>query len=377
MKKSVLVLTILLLLSLVATTTAAAKGGPDKQPTWEQAFDPIPPMGEGANTWHGVEFKGNLYFVFWGTDNVDHVWGSPDGKSWSLAWKATDIQEGFEGIGTMFVFKNQLYLYLLDWEGELPAQVMRTPDGQHWEAVASNEATETYFTDFTESTSFQGALYLVNIYVGETSFASRLWRSTSGDPGTWEEVVVFPDWDGVASFASFKGALYAQSNGVNIYNPSTLEWEMLPTQILRSYDGVSWEPVNTDGFGEPMNFMGGGLAAHKGYLYAGTGSLDVSGGDIWRSRDGLSWEPVTTDGFGRPANLVMLGFATYKGMLFSYSAGWEGIEVYASKDGLHWNLTNEAGWGLGINRDHAQVVFKGSLYLGVIGPAGVMKLAKP
>ena len=40
---------------------------------------------------------------------------------------------------------------------------------------------------------------------------TRLLRSTSGDPGTWEEVVQFPGWDGIAAYGSFNGALYVGS----------------------------------------------------------------------------------------------------------------------------------------------------------------------
>ena len=136
MKKSMFVMTIILLLSLVATSPATAKGGPDKAPTWELAFEPGPQMGYGTITYHGVEFRGKLYYNFWWTDTTDQIWGSPDGKSWSLAWDANSIQGGFESLGPMTVFKGQMYLAIGDWDGVYPDQIVRTRDGIHWEPVA-------------------------------------------------------------------------------------------------------------------------------------------------------------------------------------------------------------------------------------------------
>jgi hypothetical protein len=201
-----------------------------------------------------------------------------------------------------------------------------------------------------------------------------LWRSISGDAGTWELAVLFPGWNDIASFATFKGALYVSS----LFVPG--EEELLPAQVYRSFDGVNWEPVVMDGFGDPANIVTWSFGQKDSYLYVGPGSYE-GGGDIWRTKDGANWEPVTTDGLGNPNNLTF-GFVTYQKLLYAYSVNLaEGCRVYASKDGLNWTPANEPGWGDPANSnvwlDNAWVIFKGDLYMGLNGPGGVYKLVSP
>lgn len=375
MKKSMFVVTIILLLSLVLTTTAMA-GKQTRLPTWEQVFDPAPIFGEGEFWATGVEFKNTLYFGGFGDATGGQMIGTRDGKHWSLAWKASSFQEGFEAIGPMHVFKNQLYISLDDFDDEYPSQIMRTPDGKHWELVATEEWADDYSTGFCGgSTLFQGAFYRADCYWSDTSTGVRLLRSTSGDPGTWEVVAQFPDWVpffAPLSFETFKGALYMISDFIDrdgIYYPA---------EIWRSFDGVSWELVITPGFGDETNIRGGSFGQKSGYLYASMGYDDSGGGDIYRTKDGLHWEPVTTDGFGDENNLSFAAFVTYQGRLYAYAGNWSGIQVYSSKDGVNWTLASEPGLGdprnYGVVREYGRVIFKGNLYTGVMGPGGVYRL---
>ena len=77
----------------------------------------------------------------------------------------------------MYVFKGQLYLKVVDLD-DLSAQIMRTRDTKHWELVATEERAEDYWTMFMGFTSFQGALYLVNVKGAEEGMVARLWRSS-------------------------------------------------------------------------------------------------------------------------------------------------------------------------------------------------------
>jgi hypothetical protein len=209
----------------------------------------------------------------------------------------------------------------------------------------------------------------------ETGYNCRLRRSRNGDPGTWEEVVVFPGWNDIASFATFKGALYASSWLV----PG--EEEILPAQVYRSFDGVTWEPVTLDGFGDPGNIATLSFGQKDSYLYLGMGN--GNGGQIWRTKDGMNWKVVNQDGLGNPNNLAF-GFVTYQDLLYAYSGNLtDGCTVYSSRNGLHWVPANEPGWKNPANQmvrtDKARVIFKGDLYIGVSGwdayaPGGVYKL---
>ena len=202
----------------------------------------------------------------------------------------------------------------------------------------------------------------------------RLWRSTSGNLGSWEEVAKFQGWDtSSSSFETFKGALYVGSEWI-----ISETGETLPAQILRSYDGVNWESVIIAGFGDLTNINVYGLEQKASYLYAGTGSFE-GGGDIWRTKDGVNWQPITTDGLGNLNNLAF-GFVTYQNLLYTYSVNFDGILVYSSKDGVRWTPASEPGLGDSRNiviwYERGRVVFKGGLYMSA-GAGGVYKLAKP
>jgi hypothetical protein len=364
MKKSILVVTMILLLSLLVTSTASAGLG-TKLPKWEVAFDPAPQLGEWADTYYGVEFKGNLYFVFWYLETVDQVWGTSNGKDWSFAWDATSIQPDLEYIGPMTEFKGQLYLEIGDWEGELTDRIVRTSDGKNWETVAILP-TSSVWVFHGIFTSFEGALYKAVVYDNNGVFECHLWRSISGDLGTWEDVGQFP-W-GIVAFADFKGALYVASDWYD------------PAQIYRSFDGKNWEPVTLDGFGDPTNVISDNFGERGGYLYVSLASFE-NPGDIWRTQDGISWEAVTTDGFGNEANAAFT-FVAYQKYLYAFSANdADGSIAYRSKDGINWEIANEPGWGdpgnWAVWRDGARVVFKGALYVSPEGPAGILRLGPP
>ena len=92
----------------------------------------------------------------------------------------------------------------------------------------------------------------------------------------------------------------------------------------------------------------------------------------------MRWEPVTTDGLGNPINLAF-GFVTYTGLLYAYAANFDqGCSVYSSKDGVNWTSANEPGWGdtrnVGVDGNFGWSIFKGKLYLISFD---VMRLAKP
>ncbi len=361
MKTRWIVITIVLLLSLVATSSVSTGQGLNL-PKWEVAFDPVPYFGENTGTSYGVVFKDKMYFSFWGPDSGEQVWGTKDGKNWSLAWDLPAVTDGFTDVYGMTVFKNQLYFILS--RDETGSEILRTADGKYWEIVTWGEEEGS---SVCRMTTFKNALYIAycNFDGGMT-----LYRSTNANPGTWKEVAQFPDWIAPSTFETFKGALYMGSD--DRYGP--------PAQIVRSYDGVNWEMVTPDGFGDPNNLLVWGFGQRNGYLYASTGSWE--GGDIWRSRDGMSWEPVSKDGLGNPNNLAF-GFVTYKNLLYTYSVNnAEGCSVYSSKDGVHWMPANEPGWGDPVNiavyLNSGRVVFKGALYMGIWGGSGrVMKLVMP
>ena len=190
MKTHIFVVTIVLLLSLVAIPSVAADSNTEL-PIWEVAFDPTPILGPSEADDTALEFKGRLYFKFWGDEIVDQAWSTPDGENWSLAWEATSIQEDFEYFWPMIVFENQIYVVLRDGDGLYSDRIVRTPDGQSWETVAIAEGDENLWVWYGRLMSFDSQLYIFVITGmerntqsvfgaprAETLIPGKMWRNS-------------------------------------------------------------------------------------------------------------------------------------------------------------------------------------------------------
>lgn len=115
--------------------------------------------------------------------------------------------------------------------------------------------------------AFDGALYLAaGAFDGRDAGdpALRLYRSPSGDPGTWAEVGSALGQDPhntrtiVDGATVYNGALY-----VATMNATT------GAEVWRTTEGVTWTQVNADGFGATTTFASE-LITFNGYLYAWT-----------------------------------------------------------------------------------------------------------
>lgn len=380
-------------------------------PSWETAFDPGPYMPGSAYIVNSVEeYKGNLYIVagdpgwFYSEDDprisAGQVFRSPDGKSWQ---PASDLGFGLGAVedacGTnyydtaqdMTVFNNQIYVLPFDSCYTRPGPILRSSDGDTWESVTTTEEFGLTWTDgdiafygqFHKFGLYKGMLYAsIDSFDPVTQFTtSFIYRSPNGNPGTWQKVIEFPGWGWPGSFQEFKGALYVASDGRYL----APDWERLPEQIWRTYDGLNWEAVVADGFGNPGIESIGGFAEYKGYLYIGDGVYGIEGyaGQVWRSQDGLNWESVVMDGFGSPGDVKVDGLVVYLGDLYAYTVNWdEGGSVFRTSDAVTWERVSEPGWGnptfATSHLQSDQAVFHDDLYMGVVGMQGVLlKLPHP
>ena len=127
-------------------------------------------------------------------------------------------------------------------------------------------------------------------------------------------------------------------------------------QIWRTGDSENWEKVF-----EADENGAAALVVFKEYLYCGSWN-----GKIWRSKDGLNWQEVVPDGFGDINNGVAR-MAIYNNILFASTwNGTTGTEIWQTANGTDWELTVDNG----LNGDPntcgaiASEVFKGRLYWG-------------
>jgi hypothetical protein len=201
--------------------------------------------------------------------------------------------------------------------------------------------------------------------VDNPATGAEVWRSSTGDPGSWTQCNAdgFGDVKNSHLFAlaAFDGYLYAV----------TAQWAAWHTdthtgvEVWRTSDGTTWNQVNTDGFGDRDNF--GWLAkASRGYLYVSCSNPNT-GAQIWRCAtcDGTDWTRVVGDGFGDSNNRAasMHGF---HGRLYAFT--WNnstGAEVWQTANGTDWGQVNVDGFGDSNNGlVYGAAVFHDHLYVG-------------
>jgi hypothetical protein len=120
---------------------------------------------------------------------------------------------------------------------------------------------------------------------------------------------------------------------------------VFPTAVLAQ--PLTWERVNTDGFGfAPPGEMGTALcmAEYRGQLYAGTINYENNNGcAVWRYDGGTAWTQVASGGFGDANNNTAYSMAVYNDLLYVGTFNSiTGCEVF-SYDGTNW--TQEVGQG--------------------------------
>ncbi len=380
----------LVMLALPSLTAAA-----HALPVWKQInAAPSPTM---ANVTALQEFKGRLFAAT--TMNnpslpATAVYEWVDGKVWKQV-----SPDGFgnpinnQAVWGMVVFHDYLYAgtgWGYDWANNsgagIVSQIWRTKNGTKWEPVDTNGFGDPGNNLVDKLTIFQGKIYAATFQYDYTApdgtivkpKGVQIYRSSSGDPGTWQKVTtVFDDpqyaYQDPAGFMEFHGMLYLAVES--------------PAELWRSADGKHWEPVTKDGFGSAapdQTTAAGGLGIYKGQLYWGTS--DGLSGQIWRSDDGKNWKNVMKGGFGDANNWKVESLTVYAGDFYAATTNWTtGVEVWKSSDGKHWDPVNQPNFSgtcaldqstwtgncnWGTLNDSGTLVFKDHLIVGAWNQAG-------
>ncbi len=118
-------------------------------------------------------------------------------------------------------------------------------------------------------------------------------------------------------------------------------------ELWRSVDGVSWEKVADNGFGDEANHVIQPQIVFKDYLYAVT--FNLNGLNIYRSGDGLGWERVVADGFNYGVNRNFYGILVeFDGALFLHTMSTPMVgafQIWRSYDGESWMQIGDSGFG--------------------------------
>jgi ubiquinone/menaquinone biosynthesis C-methylase UbiE len=285
--------------------------------------------------------------------------------------------------------------------------VLRNPDPQMeaWQPVSTLGFGDPSNATIFEMVPFNGYLYAGTLNP-ERGF--QLWKGLpKGGRMRWFPVITDGAFRGklnecATSLCVFNNALYVGTGIQNGGYDKTHKVGPAAAEIIRVHPDDSWDLIvgreryTPAGYKFPLSGFGPGfddfynayvwrLAAHEGWLYAGTYKWCVflpylpldrwpeaprdevlrmgvgkivredGGFDLWRTRDGTNWAPVCLNGFGNPYNYGVRTMASSPYGLFLGTAnpfgpdialrtghGWKyipnprgGLEVWLGKNGQH------------------------------------------
>jgi len=315
-------------------------------------------------------FDDNLYAEASNYSEGASIWRSVDGRDWTqMTSPGFDSAYGANNpiVFDMVTFKDQLYAGTGNWESTPSAgQIWRSADGTDWSPVALDGLGNPNNAGFTTFTNFNGVLYAATL---NHSDGAELWRSSTGDDGSWERVAAQGFEGGsvyfiITSLTTFKEQLYASVE-------ATLG---TGAQVWRSSNGTNWTLVSKDGFGDTDNFQTGSSVVYRGQLYVTTRN-DVTGTQVWRSSNGTTWVQVVGDGFGDTNNFKIESLTTYADALYAAANNLgTGVQLWRSIDGINWIQINADGFGdssiFSSLWSNGTVVFQGNYLFGSSGSFG-------
>jgi hypothetical protein len=252
---------------------------------------------------------------------------------------------------------------------------------------------------FRDLKSYRSAHDGVNyLYAATMSENAVLWRSGTGDPGSWEVVWQSGSEGSVRMMTEHNGILYlALANEV----PGTVQ-----VAKIWATDGRDFWPVMEDAFGNPDNTGLMCLASYNGWLYAGTMNK-AHGFEVWRLEgpDGQA-EPVQVVAHGGPSPLNQAAISPcvfqnklYMGVQIHPDANymrrkaadmiridendrWETIVGPSSLSGYdsgfsHW--PNAYIWSIGVYKGwmYASTYDQATTLANILGQIGLMILPDP
>jgi C1A family cysteine protease len=275
-------------------------------------------------------------------------------------------------------------LYTGTWnDGGDGGQIWRSPTGNSgsWEPVVENGFGDAANAEVMALASFGGYLYAGTFSGDPGVHGAEIWRSPTGASSSWTQVVsdtIFGDSDNeaVQSLEVFGDDLYAATSNGHTGG-----------EVWRTGDGIAWTQANAGGFGDTDNGRVVSLEVFDGQLYAGTHNQET-GGEIWRTSNGTDWNPVVSGGFDGVDNRRIASIVAFGEDLYAIVSNFDtGPEIWRSSTGDEgsWQEVTDTGFGGGRSTtlywDNVAAVLGDSLYVGTTtsgnGGGRVWKTAAP
>lgn len=339
-----------------------------------------------------------------GFDPEDHAEDHND-YAWSMEYFVPDAApQGHLYVGTgnnmfnLVVFQFQVALEGMDIVEEAP---VRPPEIRRYRPDLGRKVWERVFDyrDVKQDPDFRtigfrnmkayraladGVNYLYAATMGEQPV---LWRSATGEPGTWETVWSDADVGSVRWMEPHNGLLYF-AMAVDVPG-------MTKVGRVWATDGDAVWPVVEDGFGNPDNTDVDCLTSFNGWLYAGTTNV-ATGYEVWKfaGPSGEGPVPVVTNGGPSPRNEVVgtpciFGDHLYLGSMIFVSGinlltmnGFKGADIIRIDKNDNWQTVvgpdSLSGYGSGFNHfTNAYIwwmaVHDGWLYASTLDQGSIMR----
>jgi hypothetical protein len=375
MKKLTRLLWALALLCLLVSSACSKKETTQADPNWERvlSFDDDPLIESIQSL---TVFKDQLYAAAADWYAGGTVWRTKDGGKWERVSEPGFGTHANYMTAYLFVFQDKLYAGTgcPEWHNLSGvnedycgvSMVYRTEDGKKWEAVdiaGFGDKDNQYVPIFAE---FQGRLYAGTYNPKGT----QIWRSQTGDPGSWEKVMSASPNNDATGLIVFKNQLYAIFATLGMTSPLS---------VWHTADGENWEQVIFKG--NTCNFPGG-ITVFREALYFGV--MDCNGrSEIWWTEDGNDWKVTGQNGFGTEGVALVTTLGVYQENLVAMAVDMHtGMEVWESADGQQWKQVNQdafgslhSTWNTWPTKGIA--VFKDRLYVGTWGRGEIFRSSFP
>lgn len=221
-----------------------------------------------------------------------------------------------------------------------------------WEVITGNGFGLPTQTTVPEMEVFNGYIYASTASTG--AGLAELYRSQTGDSGTWQNVTPSLDMD--RSIHSF--GTTSLDGGYIWFGTASAKG----CGIFRSDDGLSWTLISKRGFGNPaligatphmVVFQGSGDSIP--YLYAGGMSHGgLTPAQVWRTpyynTDSLNWELIVDFALIDSNVTIASYFCLWQNKIYF---GTDGIgQLWESSDGINFSKNTYVGNGFGISMNH-------------------------
>jgi len=336
-------------------------------PGWDQVningFGDLDNFGIGTL----ASFEGQLYAGTYNNESAQ-IWRSSDGTTWNgvMVGGFGDLNNVI--VDHLFEFSGNLYAGTGNDDDTNGGEMWRSADGTTWNSIVTDGFGNPDNAEIYRFAEFNAQLYASTWSWDIAYQRGEIWRSASGDSGSWTKVVNdgFGDLNNgtMLSFEIYAGNIYTGT-----YNSTT------GGEIWRSASGDldSWTQINSDGFGDAGNNAVSGLAVYDSYLYGITRHSEGSGVQVWRCQtcDSTDWAQVVSNGFGNADTWRNSALEVYNGQLYAVVGNpVTGLEVWRTLDGTNWNQIGYAGFGDSNNFtlywDNVTTVFDNAFYVGTI-----------